>query len=144
MRAGSRCVRWQAGVPAAVASEVDAAAELEEHRRVERACEPGADRRSEVVAAGQRGAAAQIQRAFPDARFMIVGAPAWRGDRHHLQELQERIQSDGLNEAITLAGTRNDIPSVMNAMDIVAVPSAREIPFPNSGLIPSTPCRPLA
>lgn len=71
-------------------------------------------------------AAASIKRVFPDARFVMVGAPlesdrdgCWR-EVHHLR------QRLSLEDSLVLTGYRRDIPALLSLFDIFVLPSYRE------------------
>ena len=58
---------------------------------------------------------------------VIVGDGPWR------THLEEAIQKLGVENLFTLAGHREDVPDIMRALDIVAIPSFHEA-IPQSGL----------
>ena len=63
-------------------------------------------------------AAPAILRAVPAARFFFVGALE---NPPYQEELRGAIDAAGLAEAFTFLGWRGDVPSVLRAMDVVAV-----------------------
>jgi glycosyltransferase involved in cell wall biosynthesis len=54
---------------------------------------------------------------FPNACLLIVG------DGPRREHLQERIAASGLGEKVRLIGHRDDVPDVLGAMDVFALPS---------------------
>ncbi len=63
-------------------------------------------------------AAAHVLEALPDARFVIAGQGSLE------RELQKRAQP--LKGAFRLLGRRDDVPDLMAALDLLAVPSVNE------------------
>jgi len=58
---------------------------------------------------------------------VIVGDGPWRA------HLEDAIQKLGVQDLFTLAGHREDVPDIMRALDLVAIPSFHEA-IPQSGL----------
>ena len=72
---------------------------------------------------GQRhliGAAAQIVREIPDARFVIVGEGELR------EQLERQIKDLALDRHVTLAGFRNDAIGLMKSFDLFVMCSVTE------------------
>jgi glycosyltransferase involved in cell wall biosynthesis len=71
-------------------------------------------------------AAASIKRAFPDARFVMVGAPL-KSDRdgcwREVHLLRRRLSLEG---SLVLTGYRRDIPALLSLFDVFVLPSYRE------------------
>lgn len=65
-------------------------------------------------------AAAIVRRTRPDARFLVAGEGALRG------AIEARIRERGLEGAFTLLGQRRDVPEVIAALDVFAMPSLWE------------------
>ena len=65
---------------------------------------------------------------FPEARFVMVGDAAFEGHRHYQEQIVEQVQALGLSDQFVFAGSRRDMPGVMNAFDVFVLPSLRE-PF---------------
>ncbi len=58
-----------------------------------------------------------VQKKFPEARFVIVGAgPGY-------ESIRARVKNDGLENSIFVLGHREDIPEIMAALDILCVAS---------------------
>jgi glycosyltransferase involved in cell wall biosynthesis len=64
----------------------------------------------------------------PRAHVVIVGG-VHRAGEEYARELRARIESLGLGERVHLIGFRDDVPDVMNAMDVVVHASVRPEPF---------------
>lgn len=62
------------------------------------------------------------------AMLLIVGAPLFNGDHEYEAELKQEIQALSLGDHVRLMGPRNDIGSVMQSLDLLAINSAAE-PF---------------
>jgi glycosyltransferase involved in cell wall biosynthesis len=69
-------------------------------------------------------AARLVLAAHPDARFLIVG------DGVGFADVRRRIDDMRLAERVLLTGFRRDIPEVMAALDVLALPSIRSEAFP--------------
>ena len=61
---------------------------------------------------------------LPTTRFLIVG------DGVGLDEVRGRVRQMGLETRVTLTGFRRDIPEVMAALDVLALPSIRSEAIP--------------
>jgi glycosyltransferase involved in cell wall biosynthesis len=66
------------------------------------------------------GATARIRQVVPGTRLMLVG------DGPSRPELEQRVGGMGLCDVIHFTGIRRDIPDVLQAMDVFALPSLRE------------------
>jgi glycosyltransferase involved in cell wall biosynthesis len=73
-------------------------------------------------------AAAGVLRAEPAARFLLVGAAAFGAHAHYRDELEAKVRALGLAERVLFAGSRPDVPDLLNALDLFVLPSVRE-PF---------------
>jgi glycosyltransferase involved in cell wall biosynthesis len=69
-------------------------------------------------------AAGEVLAARPETRFLIVG------DGVGFDDVKRRIAELGLGERVILTGFRRDIPEVMAALDVLALPSVRSEAFP--------------
>jgi len=69
-------------------------------------------------------AARAVLAAAPDTRFLIVGAGVG------FDEVSGRVQQMGLGARVRLTGFRRDVPEVMAALDVLALPSIRSEAIP--------------
>ncbi len=69
----------------------------------------------------------------PPAVALVAGDP-WQGEEHRLEDLRRLAARLGVAERVRFAGFRPDIDTVYGAADVVAVPSTRPDPLPNSAL----------
>jgi glycosyltransferase involved in cell wall biosynthesis len=69
-------------------------------------------------------AAPRVLAACPSARFLIVG------DGVGFDDVRRRVDDMHLGDRIVLTGFRRDIPEVMAALDVLALPSIRSEAFP--------------
>lgn len=70
-------------------------------------------------------AASAIRAAVPGTRFVFVGAlenPPYEA------ELRRRLADAGLSDAFTFTGWRTDVPHLMRAVDVMAVPTTSQEP----------------
>lgn len=73
-------------------------------------------------------AAALLKASGFQARFVIVGGgqkPTW---------IETEITTQGVTDIVTLAGHREDVPAVLRALDVLAIPSTRHEGIPQIGL----------
>ena len=64
-------------------------------------------------------AARDVLAAAPDARFLIVG------DGVGFDEVARRVREAGLEARVVMTGFRRDVPEVMAALDVLALPSIK-------------------
>jgi hypothetical protein len=64
----------------------------------------------------------------------LVAGDAWPGEEQRERELADLADSLGLGDRLRLLGFRGDVEVLLGAADVVAVPSKRPDPFPNSAL----------
>src|SRR5204863_7088986 len=69
-------------------------------------------------------AARVVLAAAPDTHFLIVGAGVG------FDEVSARVRQMGLEASVHLTGFRRDIPEVMAALDVLALPSIRSEAIP--------------
>ena len=69
-------------------------------------------------------AAQLLNRNFPLARFLIVGGPV-PGSEAYLADLRKLVQEAGLGETVRFINFQSDIIPMLNALDIVVMPSLR-------------------
>lgn len=65
----------------------------------------------------------------PDVRFAIIGA-ASPGQEELVGRLRYHADTLGLSRAVIMPGFRSDVPSIMDALDILVLPSTSPDPFP--------------
>lgn len=63
---------------------------------------------------------------FPGLHFAIVGAAHGQASRDFLSGLRKTVVESGWSERFHFTGFRDDIPAVMSALDILAVPAWSE------------------
>jgi len=61
-----------------------------------------------------------VKKSYPDIRALVIG------DGPQLEELRERVQQLELNDNIIFTGTRDDIPELLNMMDVFVLSSLWE------------------
>jgi len=64
-----------------------------------------------------------------DAKFLLVGG-TFEGEEHLFSDLEKRIATDGLTGSVFISEFRDDIPDVMDALDIFVLPSIDPDPLP--------------
>ncbi len=69
--------------------------------------------------------AREVAAARPRARFLVVGEPT-RGEEAEGDAILARIDAYGLRERFVVTGFRQDIPQMLEAMDVFAFPSRAE------------------
>jgi glycosyltransferase involved in cell wall biosynthesis len=69
-------------------------------------------------------AMATVRRQYPNLKLIIVG----QGSQEFVDQLTRLIEALELGQSVTLTGYRNDVPRLMSAADIYAMPSDGE-PF---------------
>ncbi len=72
-------------------------------------------------------AVARVRCEVPDVRLLIVGVDQQPG-QPYLAELRSLIDELGLQECVTFTGRRSDVPALMAAAEVFAMPSFEE-PF---------------
>ena len=77
------------------------------------------DKRQDLVVA----AAARVRKVFPDCTFILAGAPL---DSGYELELKKLITSLGLAGHVHLTGFWEDVPSLMQALNVLVLPSRAE------------------
>jgi glycosyltransferase involved in cell wall biosynthesis len=70
-------------------------------------------------------AAQQLSEKYDQVQFLIVGEASF-GEEKYARTIKEMCSTLGLDQRVTFAGYRSDIPDVMAAFDIFAFPSHAE------------------
>ena len=65
-------------------------------------------------------------RHFSNLRLVIVGEPTFGEGGPYLDFLKRKIEEYGMDDAVIFTGFRDDIPNVLSAFDIFALPSYEE------------------
>jgi glycosyltransferase involved in cell wall biosynthesis len=68
------------------------------------------------------GAAHRVEQTHPDVHFVFVG----RVEPRFEEEFNEALRSRPANGLVTVTGARDDVPRLMDAMEIVLLPSEKE------------------
>lgn len=68
-------------------------------------------------------AASLVLKHIPQAKFLVVGD----GNRAYREKLEELSKNLGLSGTIVFTGYREDIPRIMNTLDIVVLPSTTHL-----------------
>ena len=63
-----------------------------------------------------------------DAVLLIVGASLFNSDDEYVEQLQSAVESLGIRNQVSFLGQRDDIPQIMQGIDVLAVNSHEE-PF---------------
>jgi len=71
-------------------------------------------------------AASEVKKRFEDVRFILIGEELESGRCGCRARLKEIIRRNDLEGNVTLAGRRDDIPSLLTLMDMFVLPSYRE------------------
>jgi L-malate glycosyltransferase len=70
----------------------------------------------------------QIVRDEPNALLLIVGSAIFNRDEDYAEELRRKATSLGIQESVRFLGSRDDVPELMRALDVLVVNSHEE-PF---------------
>jgi glycosyltransferase involved in cell wall biosynthesis len=71
------------------------------------------------------GAADILRQRYTNIHFLVVGE-ASHGEQEYAQGIRARCNALGMQELVTFAGFRKDVPEVMSSFDIFAFPSHAE------------------
>jgi glycosyltransferase involved in cell wall biosynthesis len=63
---------------------------------------------------------------FPKARLLIVGEPAFNNEHEYRQLLSQTIMELNISDQVQMLGSRDDIPDILQALDLLVVNSASE------------------
>jgi glycosyltransferase involved in cell wall biosynthesis len=83
-------------------------------------------------------AAASMQRRAPAVRFLIVGGEVFAENRGRDAALRAEAARLGLGQAVCFLGPRDDMPAVMDALDILV--SAAEVEACSRAVLEATAC----
>jgi L-malate glycosyltransferase len=72
---------------------------------------------------------AEVLRSSPEALLLIVGSALFPCNQPYEDRLKQRIQDLGISQSVRLMGKRDDVPLLLEAMDLLVLPSRQE-PFP--------------
>jgi glycosyltransferase involved in cell wall biosynthesis len=73
-------------------------------------------------------AAAQVRQQFPNTKFRIIGS-AMFGEESYEQEIRALSRSLGLEDCVEFTGFRNDVPRLVDQLDILVHASTTGEPF---------------
>ena len=71
---------------------------------------------------------AQVGREFPQAVLLIAGEAIFNRDEEYAEQLRKTAASLGIDDSVRFLGARNDVPELLQAMDVLVVNSQEE-PF---------------
>jgi glycosyltransferase involved in cell wall biosynthesis len=71
-------------------------------------------------------AAARVRAAVPQARFVVVGAAEGPLEEGYQARLKDLTATEGLQDRLSFAGARRDVPNVMRALDVFVLTSRHE------------------
>lgn len=67
-----------------------------------------------------------VLRHFSNGRLVLVGEPTLHEGRQYMDFLKRKVTEYGLDSKVMLAGFRRDVPRVLSALDVFAMPSYEE------------------
>lgn len=70
----------------------------------------------------------KLSKEAPRARLLIIGAALFNRDSDYEQLLRDTTRRLGIADRVLMLGSRNDVPEVMRALDLLVINSRRE-PF---------------
>jgi glycosyltransferase involved in cell wall biosynthesis len=70
----------------------------------------------------------QVLKQVPNARLVVVGAAVFNKDEVYAERLQRAADSKGIADRVHFLGTRDDVPALMQSLDLLVVNSSVE-PF---------------
>jgi len=71
---------------------------------------------------------AEVSGDFPEGRLLIIGDAIFNSDREYRELIQQEAQEFGLSDRIQFLGARDDVPELLQALDLSVVNSHAE-PF---------------
>jgi glycosyltransferase involved in cell wall biosynthesis len=78
---------------------------------------------------GMVEAFAEVLKVSPDALLVIVGSVLFAHHVIYEDRLKQKIQDLGISESVRLLGKRDDVPLLLETIDLLVLPSHKE-PFP--------------
>ncbi|MGA8672661.1 MAG: glycosyltransferase family 4 protein [Terracidiphilus sp.] len=72
---------------------------------------------------------AEALKSNPEMALIIVGSALFAADKPYEERLHQRIGELGIGESVRMLGRRNDVPLLLQAMDVLVLPSVHD-PFP--------------
>jgi len=87
-------------------------------------------------------AAALVRRQFPAATFQIIGSPLF-SETDYEKSLHNLAHSLGIESAVEFTGFRNDIPKVLDELDVVVHASTTAEPFGQVAVLAMAAGKPL-
>ena len=72
---------------------------------------------------------AEVLKSSPEALLLIVGSALLPYNEPYEDRLRKRIQDLGISQSVRLLGKRDDVPLLLETMDLLVLPSCKE-PFP--------------
>ena len=70
----------------------------------------------------------QVARETPDSLLLIIGEPLFNRDQEYAKKLKQVAQALGISDRVCFLGNRDDVPRVMQGLDVLVVNSHQE-PF---------------
>lgn len=68
----------------------------------------------------------RVLREFPNATLLIAGAPAFNQEHEYLVTLNQTVSELGISDRVRVLGSRNDVPEIMQALDLLVINSVSE------------------
>jgi glycosyltransferase involved in cell wall biosynthesis len=72
---------------------------------------------------------AEALKSNPEMALIIVGSALFAADKPYEERLHQRIDELGIGESVRMLGRRNDVPLLLQTMDVLVLPSVHD-PFP--------------
>lgn len=72
---------------------------------------------------------AEVLRSSPEALLLIVGSALFPCNQPYEDRVKQRIQDLGISQSVRLLGKRDDVPLLLETIDLLVLPSHKE-PFP--------------
>jgi L-malate glycosyltransferase len=72
---------------------------------------------------------AEVLKSTPEAMLLIAGSALFPYNQPYENKVRQRIQELGISASVRMLGKRNDVPLLLDVMDLLVLPSLSE-PFP--------------